>query len=78
MEKDKISVIVPVYNAGRTVERCISSITGGGYQNIEIIVVNDGSTDATQEIIEKLANIDKRIFLFTQNNQGPGSARQTG
>lgn len=77
MERDKISVIVPVYNAETTIKRCILSITGGD-RNVEVIVVDDGSTDATYDIVEKLVSIDKRVILLKQNNQGPGGARQTG
>lgn len=51
---------------------------GGGYQNVEVIVVDDGSTDATYDIVKKITNIDKRVILLKQNNQGPGGARQTG
>lgn len=66
-----------MHNAETTIERCILSIIGGD-QNVEVIVVDDGSTDATYDIVKKITNIDKRVILLKQNNQGPGGARQTG
>ena len=51
MERDKISVIIPAYNASATIERCLNSILGGRYRNIEVIVVNDASTDDTENIV---------------------------
>ncbi len=75
---EKISVIIPAYNAGDTIERCILSIIGGVYQNIEVIVINDGSTDATEAIVRKLIAKDPRIKLITQENSGVASARNTG
>lgn len=78
MEPEKISVIIPAYNAEDTIERCILSITRGGYQNIEVIVVNDGSTDKTEEIVKGLCQNDNRIDLISQENQGPAGSRGTG
>ena len=73
-----ISVIVPVYNAEDTIERCLNSSLGGGYKNIELIVVNDGSTDSTEEIVRCVAAKDDRVVLISQENQGPGGSRDTG
>lgn len=78
MEKEKISVIVPVFNGEKTCERCIKSITGGGYRNIEVIVVNDGSTDGTERIVQSLCASDDRIRLISQENRGPAGSRETG
>lgn len=78
MNEKKISVIVPTYNAEETIERCIVEIFRGGYRNIEIIVVNDGSTDRTEEIVQKLSRQDDRIKLISQDNQGVAVARNTG
>lgn len=78
MEKEKISVIIPAYNAENTIERCILSVIGGGYTNIEVIVVNNGSTDDTEKIVKKLADKDNRILLVSQKNQGPAGSRDTG
>ncbi|MBO5525549.1 MAG: glycosyltransferase family 2 protein [Clostridia bacterium] len=73
----KVSVIIPAYNAEKTIERAIKSITGG-YSFIEVIVVNDGSTDNTQSIVENMAKEDDRIVLINQDNGGVGVARSKG
>ncbi|MBQ8795845.1 MAG: glycosyltransferase [Clostridia bacterium] len=73
-----ISVIVPAYNAEKTIEKCINSISCQSYENLEIIVINDGSKDTTEEIVSKLAEIDKRIKLITIPNVGVSHARNTG
>lgn len=73
-----ISVIVPVYNVEAFVERSLRSIIGQTYANLEIIVVNDGSTDRSFEICKKIAKEDRRIFLLEQENQGLSAARNTG
>ena len=61
---DLISVIVPVYNTEKYLEKCIFSITNQTYKNIEIILVNDGSTDHSLEICEKYQRIDDRIKII--------------
>lgn len=73
-----ISVIVPVYNAERYVERCVRSICDQTYRNLEIILVNDGSTDNSKIICEKLSKNDSRIKLINQSNGGSSIARNTG
>lgn len=73
-----ITVIVPAYNIENFIERCLMSIINQSYKNLEIIVVNDGSTDKTREIIEKLMMKDNRIFLVNQNNFGASNARNVG
>ena len=73
-----ISIIVPVYNAERYLERCIDSLTGQSYNKIEIIAVNDGSTDSSPVILERLAKADARIRIISQENQGLSGARNTG
>lgn len=78
MEDVKVSVIVPVYNAEKTVERCINSILGQTYKNIELIIVNDGSTDSSAEIVNQYCQVDKRIVLIEQENEGVSSARNQG
>ena len=56
-----ITVIVPVYNAEKTIERCVRSIMTQSYQNLEILLIDDGSPDSSGEICDRLAREDKRI-----------------
>lgn len=74
----KISVIVPVYNVGRYLRRCLSSIVQQDLQEIEIIVVNDGSTDDSLSIIREFAVQDSRIIVLDKPNGGISSARNAG
>lgn len=73
-----ISVIVPVYNVEAFVERSLKSILNQTYKNLEIIIINDGSTDKSFEICKKVAERDARIVLLEQINQGLSAARNTG
>lgn len=73
-----ISVIVPVYNVEEYLEECLESIRKQTYQNIEVILVNDGSTDGSQAICEHFCQIDKRFRLINQKNQGQSVARNRG
>lgn len=73
-----VSVIVPVYNGEKWIERCVISICKQTYANIEIIIVDDGSTDKTNEICRRLADTDERISLITQVNGGVTAARKKG
>jgi glycosyltransferase involved in cell wall biosynthesis len=73
-----ISVIVPVYNCGRYLEECIKSIISQTYKEIEIILVNDGSTDNTAAICECYKKLDSRIKVIHKENEGPTSARKAG
>lgn len=74
----KISVIVPVYNAENYLDQCIGSIIKQSYRNLEIVLVNDGSTDRSPEICKKYAEADERILVVEQKNQGVVKARQSG
>lgn len=74
----KISVIVPVYNTEDYLPRCIESILKQTYQNIEIILVDDGSTDASLHVCEKYAREDSRIVTIQQENKGNNAARKAG
>ena len=74
----KVSIIIPVYNAEKYIEDSINSVLCQTYSNIEIIVVNDGSTDKSQEICDKLMQKDDRIVLVNKINEGAGKARLTG
>lgn len=74
----KISVIIPVYNAEKYIARCLTSVLGQTLTAIEVIVVNDGSTDNSYKIIQQFAQTDNRIKIFTISNSGPSSARNMG
>lgn len=74
----KISIIIPIYNAEKYLERCLDSIINQTLKEIEIICINDGSTDNSLLILEKYAQKDKRIIIENQNNEGVSSARNKG
>lgn len=74
----KVSVIVPVYNLEDYIERSINSLQNQTYQNLEIIIVDDGSSDSSLSIIEQLAATDTRIIYRSQPNGGAAKARNTG
>ena len=74
----KISIIVPVYNDEIYVKRCLNSLINQTLKDIEIIVVNDGSTDNTLQILKEFANNDDRIKVLSQENQKLGAARNNG
>lgn len=74
----KVSIIVPVYNVEKYVERCLESLINQTYQNIEIIIVVDGATDNSLEICENYKERDSRIQIVIKQNQGLGLARNTG
>lgn len=73
-----ISIIVPVYNVERVIERCIKSIISQTYSNWELILVDDGSQDCSKNICDDYAQKDNRIKVFHQKNQGPSAARNAG
>lgn len=74
----KISVIVPVYNAQESIGKCIDSILDQTFKNVEIILVNDGSSDNTLSICQQYAEKHSNIYLIDQVNQGVASARNQG
>lgn len=74
----KVSVIVAAYNVGSYLARCIDSLLKQTYDDIEIIIVDDGSTDKTAEICRRYAESDKRIRIIRQENRGLSSARNVG
>lgn len=74
----KISIIVPVYNTAPWLKRCLDSICSQSYRNLEILCINDGSTDNSAEILAEYEKKDSRIKVFTQANAGLSAARNTG
>lgn len=75
---EMITVIVPVYNAEKTIERCTRSIMTQSYQNLEILLIDDGSPDRSGEICDRLARQDKRISVIHTPNGGAAKARNIG
>lgn len=73
-----ISVIVPVYNVEKYLEECVQSILLQTYENIEVILVNDGSTDESKRICEQLLEIDSRIKYYEKTNSGLSDTRNMG
>ena len=73
--KDLITVVIPIYNVEKYLERCIKSIINQTYKNIEILLVNDGSPDDSKEIMEKYKENDKRIKCFYKKNGGLSDTR---
>ena len=80
MKEDLVSVVVPVYNMGQFgyLERCIDSILSNTYTKLEVICVNDGSTDNSIDILHKYETIDSRVVIINQKNGGVSSARNAG
>ena len=76
MKKEMISIIVPIYNAEKYIEKCLNSLVNQTKKELEFILVNDGSTDNTESIIKKYK--DKRIKYFKNKNQGIGKTRNFG
>ena len=74
----EISVIVPVYNVSEYLAQCMDSIINQTFEDIEIICVNDGSTDDSLKILEEYSEKDERISIISQENQGQGVARNVG
>lgn len=78
MDRPLISIIVPVYNVERYLPRCVDSILAQTYENIEIILVNDGSTDSSGELCEDYAHRDSRVQTIHKANEGLADARNQG
>ena len=74
----QISVIIPVYNVEQHLEKCLDSVLKQTFKDMEVICVNDGSTDGCAEILEKFAAKDNRLKILTQKNQGLSAARNNG
>lgn len=78
MKNSLVSIIIPVYNSETYLEACILSVINQTYSNIEIILINDGSTDGSLQILKKYALADPRIILIDALNEGPALARKKG
>ena len=74
----KVSVIIPVYNAEKYLEKCLDSLLKQTFTDMEVICVDDGSTDASLEILKRFQEKDRRIHVLTQENQYAGTARNNG
>ena len=78
MKKPAVSVIVPVYNAEDFLCRCVDSLLSQTLRDIEIILVDDGSTDSSRSICERYAEQDSRVRVISQHNRGVAMARKAG
>lgn len=78
LSSGRISVIIPVYNSEKYLEASVRSVMGQTYRNLEIICINDGSTDGSSEILDRLAAEDERIVVVNKPNGGMGDARNSG
>ncbi len=75
---DKISVIVPVYQAEEFLDKCLDSVLGQSFRDLEVIAVDDGSTDRSWEILSRRSELDPRLQIVRQENRGQGAARNRG
>lgn len=77
-ENNLVSIVVPIYNAEKHIKRCVNSVLKQEYKNLEILLINDGSTDHSLEIIETLSSNDSRIKIIDKNNEGVAETRNLG
>lgn len=73
-----ISIVVPVYNTGEYLSKCVESILSQSHADIEVLLVDDGSTDGSSQICDEFGRIDARVRVFHQDNAGPSAARNYG
>lgn len=78
MKEELISVIIPVYNVKDYLKECIDSVIAQTYQQLEIIIIDDGSADGTAELCDLYLNMDTRIKVIHQDNQGISASRNNG
>ena len=74
----ELSIVIPIYNVERTLQRCIDSVLGQSFQDFEMILVDDGSKDNSSVMAEEIDQSDSRIRVIHQSNQGISAARNTG
>lgn len=74
----KLSVVIAVYNVSEYIEACLTSVLEQNYKNVELIIVNDGSTDDTFQKVEKLVDGHTNVILIDQENQGVSAVRNNG
>ena len=77
-ETKLVSIIIPVYNAENYLDKCIKSVLDQSYTNLEVILINDGSADSSEDICLRFSKIDNRVMYIKQENAGPSSARNNG
>lgn len=77
-EQELVSVIIPVYNIKEYLERCVDSVLAQTWKNLEILLVDDGSDDGTEKLVDELGEQDNRIRVFHKENGGSSSARNLG
>ncbi|MEE1085702.1 MAG: glycosyltransferase family 2 protein [Schaedlerella sp.] len=75
---DLVSIIVPVYNAAQTIQRCIESLINQSYSDIQVVLIDDGSTDSSLSICKRITKDDSRFLIIEKNNGGVSSARNCG
>ena len=72
------SIIIPIYNVSNYLEQCLSSVLNQTFSDMEIICVNDGSTDGSREILRRFQGSDNRMVIIDTKNGGPSGARNVG
>ena len=78
MNKELVSIIIPVFNCEEYINKCINSLISQTYRNIEIVLIDDGSTDRSGILCDNLTKMDERIIVFHKKNEGVSSARNKG
>ena len=75
MNRPKVSILIPVYNVEKYIERCVTSILNQSYPDYEVILINDGSTDSSGEVCDQICLVSDKVKVFHTNNQGVSRAR---
>ena len=75
MDQPLVTIIIPIYNAERTLRKCLGRVRNQSYQNIEVLLVDDGSTDRSPDICREYCEKDPRFRLLTQAHQGVAAGR---